>query len=126
MISKILSWLVGGGISAIGKQLNQAYQNKLNAKNNSERIEADIIIEQLQARQSVLIAEQGNWKTSWIRPVIAFPFAFHIWKVVIWDNALQLGTTPPLSERMAEVMFIVLGAYFLGRSIEKGIKSLRR
>ena len=119
MISRILSWLAGGGIKAIGEQLNRAFQAKLDAKNNAERIEADKQIAVLEARQAVLIAEQGSWRTSWIRPAIAAPFAIFIWKVVVWDKVLGRGVTDPLSDNMTWVMTAVIGAYFLTRPLEK-------
>ena len=58
MISLILSWLTGGGLAAIGKQLNAAYQARLNAQTDAARLEAEQQIAQLQARQAVLIAKQ--------------------------------------------------------------------
>lgn len=119
VIGTILSWLTGGGIAAIGKQLNKAYELKLNAKNDAERIEADKQIAQLEARQAVLIAEQGSWMTRWIRPALAMPFAIFIWKVVVWDTVLGWGTTPHLSENMYWVMGAIISAYFLTRPFEK-------
>ena len=119
MIGSILSWLAGGGIAAIGKELNRAYQAKLDAKNSAERIDAEKQIAVLEARQAVLIAEQGSWRTSWIRPVIAAPFAVFIWKIVVWDKVLGWGTADALSENMTWVMTVVIGAYFLTRPLEK-------
>lgn len=119
MFSTFLAWLAGGGIAAIGKELNRAYEAKLNAKNDSERIEADKQIAQLQARQAVLIAEQGSWLTRWIRPALAFPVVFIMGKLFIWDKALGLGTTDGLSDNMWTYIWIVVGFYFLTRPFEK-------
>ncbi len=119
MIGSILSWFAGSGIAAIGKELNRAYENKLTAKNNHERIEAEKHIAVLQARQSVLIAEQGNWITRWIRPAFAAIFWVYLAKVVVWDKVLGLGTTDPLSGYLEEIMMIIIGAFFLVRPLEK-------
>lgn len=44
-----LKWLTGGGIASIGKELRSAYEAKLSAKNDAERIEADRLIATLEA-----------------------------------------------------------------------------
>lgn len=118
MLGSVLSWLAGGGIAAIGKQLNRAYQAKLDAKNDAERIEAEKQIAQLSARQQVLIAEQGSWMTRWIRPAFAFPFVIYNFKIVVWDKVLSLGKTDPLPPEFWQLQMIVFGAYFLTRGIE--------
>lgn len=119
MVGRILSWLVGGGIAAIGKELNQAYQARLSAKNDQERIEAEKLIAQLEARQGVLIAEQGSWMTRWIRPAFAFPFIIYNFKIVVWDKVLGWGVTDPLTEQFWQLQMIIFGAYFLTRPFER-------
>lgn len=119
MIRRVLGWLTGGGISAIGEQLNQAYANKLKAKNDHERIEAEKEIHQLSARQAVLVAEQNGGLTSWIRPLFALPFIIYNFKIVVWDKVLGLGTTDALSPEYWQLQMIVFGAYFLTRPLEK-------
>lgn len=119
MITKVLSWLAGGGIAAIGKELNRAYQARLNAKNDEERIEADKQIAVLEARQAVLLAEQGSWMTRWIRPAFALPFVIYNFKIVVWDKVLGWGTTDSLSPEFWQLQMIVFGAYFLTRPLEK-------
>ena len=122
MIGKILSWLSGGAIEAIGKQLTHAYEIKVSAQNDKQRIEADKRIAELSAQQAILIAEQGNWLTRWIRPAFALPFVIYINKVIVWDMVLGWGSTPPLSSQMAQLLTVIAGAYFLTRPVEKWIK----
>jgi phosphatidylglycerophosphatase A len=119
MFSMILSWLTGGGIAAIGKELNAAYATKLNAKTDQERVQADVIITQLQAQQAVLIAEQGSWMTRWIRPAFALPFVIYDAKIIVWDKVLGLGATDALSPEFWQLQMIVFGAFFLTRPFEK-------
>jgi hypothetical protein len=119
MIGRIVSWLAGSGINAIGRQLNEAYKNRLNAQNDAQRIEADLQISQLQARQNVLIAEQAHRITRWIRPAFAAPFIIYNAKIIIWDKVLGLGTTDPISSEFWQLQMIVFGAYFLTRPLEK-------
>jgi hypothetical protein len=49
-----------------------------------------------------------------------------VWKVVVWDKVLALGSTDPLSGDLARWATIVLTAYFGGRSIEKVARILAR
>ena len=119
MFALILKWLTGGGIAAIGEQLTKAYQAKLAAKNDQERIQADMDIAQITARQAVLVAEQGSWMTRWIRPAFAFPFVVYDAKIIIWDKVLGLGATDSLSPEFWQLQMIVFGAFFLTRPFEK-------
>lgn len=115
----LLSFLTGGGIKALGEQLNQAYETKMRAVTDTDKIEADKQIEQLKARQAVLIAEQGSWLTSWIRPAIAAPFVIYLWKIIVIDKVLKIGVTDPLPPEMWQMFMVIIGAYFLARPFEK-------
>lgn len=118
-MSAILTWLAGGALKQILGELRSAHEARLRAKNDAERIAADLRIQELEAQKEILIAEQGKWYTAWVRPLIALPFALFIWKVVVWDTVLGLGTTPHLSTEMYQMMTVVIGAYFIGRAFEK-------
>lgn len=118
MIGLVLKWLTGGGIAAIGTELRGAYEAKLRATNDRERVEAEERIARLEAQQSVLIAEQGRWLTAWVRPAIALPFVVYLWKLVIYDKVLAWGSTDNLSPELWNLMMVVMGAYFLTRPIE--------
>jgi hypothetical protein len=119
MIGFILKFLGSGGISAIGEQLRAAYALKLKAQTDHEKLAADQRIAELHAQLAVLISEQGNWMTRWIRPAFALPFVIYNAKVVVWDKVLGLGVTDPLSSDFAQMQMVMIGAYFLGRSLEK-------
>lgn len=119
MIGTILSWLAGGGVAAIGKEIRQAQKDRLDASNAESRLKLDERIAFLDARKAVLLVEQNSRLTSWIRPAFAFPFVAYIWKLVIWDKIFGLGATDPLSPELAQIMMVIIGAYFLTRPIEK-------
>lgn len=119
IFSSIASWLLGGGISAIGKQLRQAQKDRLDAQNETERLEADMWIKTLESQRAVLVAEQGNWVTRWIRPAFALPFVLYNGKVIIWDKMLGLGVTDNLSPQYWQLQMVIFGAYFLTRPFEK-------
>jgi hypothetical protein len=125
MWALILNFLSGPIIGGLLK----AYQSKLAAGNTTEKIAADLAVRDLQVQQreaevnaSVIVAEQGNWVTRWVRPAFAAPFVFFTWKVVVWDKILAIwthGTTDPLDPKMWGVYMAVVIAYFGGRSLEK-------
>jgi hypothetical protein len=133
MIGTVLSFLgslLGGSFA---KAALDAYRAKLSAENTSEKIAADLAARELAveqrerelASQSVL-AEQGRWYTALPRPLFGFAFVFYVWKVVVWDKVLALGSTDPLSGDVAHWATIVLTAYFGGRSVEKVARILTR
>ena len=133
MFATILAWLgnlIGGPFA---KAAVDAYRAKLSAENTSEKIAADLASRELAVEQrerelstQVLIAEQGRWYTALPRPLFAFAFIVYVWKVVVWDIVLGLGSTPPLSGQIAQWAMIVLTAYFGGRSLEKVARILAR
>lgn len=122
MFFKLLTWLSSGGIAAIGEQLNKAYDAKLKATNDHEKLEAEETIARLQAQQAILTAEQGRWLTAWVRPAIALPFVIYLWKLVIYDKVLAWGSTDNLSPELWNLMMVVMGAYFLTRPIEAWVR----
>jgi hypothetical protein len=119
MFGMVLKWLTGGGIAAIGEQLRGAYEARLKATNDHEKLEAEKEIARLEAQQSVLVAEQGRLLTAWVRPAIAFPFVLYLWKLIIYDKVLAWGATDGLSPELWQMMTVVVGAYFLTRPFEK-------
>lgn len=113
MFGTILSWLTGGGIAAIGKELRLAHEAKLKAANDSERIAADQRIKELETQREIITTAQKDKAERWVRIAIAFPFVVYLWKLVLWDKVLELGVTDPLSPMLTEVLWIVLGGYFV-------------
>jgi hypothetical protein len=113
MFAALFSWLASGGLAAIGRELRVAHEAKLRAANDSERIAADVRIRELEARQASILAAQGDRFERWVRIAFAAPFVAYLWKLVIFDKVLGLGVTDPLSPMLTEVMWIVIGGYFL-------------
>lgn len=128
MWTTILSWLgnlLGGPFV---KAALDAYKAKLAAGNDSERIAADLAAKDVELRKredelnaQILVAEQGNWFTRWVRPLWAMPFVIYTWKLVVWDKVLghwTQSTTDPLTGGMETLIVTVSSAYFIGRSAE--------
>ena len=129
----MLSWLASFLSGPIVNGLIGAYKAKLEAGNTSERIAADLAARELAVEQrerematQVVIAEQGRWYTALPRPLFAFAFIIYVWKVVVWDKVLGLGSTDALSGDVAQWAMIVLTAYFGGRSLEKVARIIAR
>ena len=106
-------------IGKIADRLQEAYVAKLRAENDEQRIRADIEIETLKAKRDILLAEQKSWMTRWIRPFIAAPVGIYVWKLLVWDNVLGLGATPQPSDIVQWIVVTVIGAFFIGRPLEK-------
>jgi hypothetical protein len=110
-----------------------AYRAKLTSENTSDKIAADLAAFELSVEQceaelatQTVTAEQGRWYTALSRPLFAFAFVIYVWKVVVWDRVLGLGSTAALTGDIAQWAMIVLAAYFGGRSLEKVARILSR
>lgn len=116
---KLLEFLPGQALRLVGQELSRAYRAKLDAKNDEARIKADVKLATLKSRQMVLLAEQHNGITRWIRPALALPFIIYNAKIILWDKVLGLGTTDALSPEYWQLQMVIFGAYFLTRPFEK-------
>ena len=133
MLSAFLGWLgnlLGGPFA---RAAVDAYRAKLAAENTSEKIAADLAARELAVEQrerelanAMILAEQGRWYTAVPRPLFAIAFIIYVWKVVVWDKVLGLGTTDALTGDVSQWATIVLTAYFGGRSLEKIVQALMK
>jgi len=129
----MLGWLaslIGGPLI---KGALDAYKARLEAGSTKEKLAAELAERELGLQQreaelasQVLIAEQGNWMTRWVRPLWALPFIIFTFKIVVWDKVLGLGSTDPIDPNMWSVYMLIAGAYFGGRSAEKIAAILKR
>lgn len=128
MITTILRWLTGGGIAAIGKELNRAIEIREAAKNDAQRIEADKLVErlraerderlaQMSAQRDVLKAEQGRWLTAWIRPALAVPVVLVVFHMAL--SYIAGRTIRPMPDELFWIVTAVVSAYLLTRPLEK-------
>lgn len=106
-------------LAGVAKELIAAKTQKLDAVTEQAAIEADVSISQIEARQAIIIAEQGSRMTRWIRPAFALPFVLYNFKVIVWDKVLHLGTTDSLPAEFWQLQMIVFGAYFVTRGLGK-------
>lgn len=128
-----MGWLISLITGPIFGQLTKMYTAKLASQNTYDaqaaKLAAQEIAGEVAARQieaSILRSEQGWWLTAMIRPLLALPFIVWVWKVVVWDKVLSLGSTDALSGQIGDIAMIVIGGYFGGRTIEKVARIFRK
>lgn len=109
----MIAWLLSGGLSGITKALQQAYEARLRAQTDSEKLATDLKIRELEARRDVILTAQSDRFERWIRIGFALPFVAYNAKLVIWDKILEWGVTDPLSAELAYIQMTVLAGYFV-------------
>lgn len=135
MFTTILSWLGGllGGPFATAAV--NAYRAKLESGNTQSRIEAELVAKEIALAQreaevnsQIVLAEQGNWITRWVRPLWAAPFILWTWQAVVWDKLIMGGstTTDPLDGMLGTLCITVATAYFGGRTLENVARIIKR
>jgi hypothetical protein len=118
--------LVTGPLSSITKDIKEAYQSKLNAANDAERIAADERINLLEARKSTILAAQSDPVERLVRIGFAIPIMVYEWKLILWDKVLSLGVTDNLSPELWQLFWIVIGGYFLDVTIRGTARIIKK
>src|SRR5262245_22771881 len=129
----MLHWLAQFLTAPIVGGFIDAYKARLAADNAADRAAADLaakaIAAEIEARKSadaMLVAEQGRWWTAIIRPLLAAPVVIYLWKVVVWDKVLALGSTDALTGDVAVWAGAIVTTYVGGRSLEKIARTIWR
>jgi hypothetical protein len=122
----LLSLFTGPVLNAITGPFLEAYKVKLAAANGQDKLAVELAVKEIEAEiearkaaNAIIIAEQGRWWTSMIRPLAALPVVIFMWKVIIYDKVLGLGSTDPITGDVATWAGVIVTAYFGGRTIEK-------
>ena len=120
----ILQLLLGilAPLTSITKQISDTKVQLAVEANSERRIASEERLAVLQARQQLLIAEQGHWLTRMVRPAFAFPFVIYINKLVLWDKVLGWGTTDPLGSDLTQIMLLIIAAYFVDTAVQRFTK----
>ena len=114
MLSIITSLLgLADPISRISKAIADARIASMQAATDKERIEQEERISALEARRAVMEREADGKINQIIRALLAVPVIIFLWKVIIWDKVLALGTTDDLSANLWYVTMMVLGFYYV-------------
>lgn len=112
-----MTWLLRllGLASGLPDQLRRAYEAKLNAANDADRIAAELQIARLEARQASH-AIGGRWITL-VQIAWALPFVVYNSKLILWDKVLGLGVTDPLSPELYGLQSVIVGFFFVTTTI---------
>jgi hypothetical protein len=113
----LLAPLLGTALSTLTGSLNQAYKDRLNAKNDAERIEADKQIAFFQGQINLATAAAQNDKWWSTRELIGKCALIYVFKIVVFDTVLGLGTTPDPGPQVTGIVMLVLGFYFGGKAV---------
>jgi hypothetical protein len=127
----MLSWLAQFLTAPIVNGFIAAYKAKLDAQNSRDAKAAELaeqaMLAEIEARKSadaLIIAEQGRWYTALVRPLLAAPVVIYLWKVIVWDKVLGLGTTDALTGDAATWAGLIVTTYVGGRSLEKVARTI--
>jgi hypothetical protein len=122
----MLQWLAQFLAAPVVNGFIAAYKARLDAANSRDRTAADLaakaIAAEIEARKSaaaIVIAEQGRWYTAIVRPLLAAPVIIYLWKVIVWDIVLGLGSTDPIGGDVGAWAGMIVTTYVGGRSLEK-------
>ena len=117
------TWLASFLSGPVIKGALDAYNAKLKAGNTTDKIGADLVIKELevqalevQAQSALKIAEIGRWYEP--EKLFAYVTLIYYSKVLIYDKALGLGTTPAVTGTVAEWAMLIMSFYFGKRGIE--------
>ncbi len=109
------------------------HKAKLAAANTQDKLAVDLAVKEIEAEiaaraqaSAIIIAEQGRWWTSMIRPLAALLVVIYIWKVIVYDKVLGLGTTDAITGDVGTWAGVIITTYFGGRTIEKVARIFRR
>src|SRR5882757_6175039 len=129
----MLQWILSVLSAPVFKTIVEAYKAKLAAANTQDKLAVDLAVKEIEAEiaaraqaSAIIVAEQGRWWTSIIRPLAALPVVIYIWKVIVVDKVLGWGSTDPITGEVATWAGLIVATYFGGRTIEKVARIFRR
>lgn len=129
LVAKLTSGAIGAILQPIIGGLLTAQKQKLDAVGSHEAVAADLAkksfdldMREAEVNAETVRAEQGNWVTRSVRPLLALPVIILVWKLLVWDKALGQwtgGSTDSLSDQIWWYCTTVTIAYFGGRTAER-------
>jgi hypothetical protein len=129
----MLQWILSVLSAPVFNSIVDAYKAKLAAASTQDKLAVDLAVKEIEAEiaaraqvSAIIVAEQGRWWTSMIRPLAALPVVIYIWKVIVYDKVLGLGTTDAITGDVGTWAGVIITTYFGGRTIEKVARIFRR
>jgi hypothetical protein len=125
-----MTWLLSLITGPLLGKLTDAYQAKLAAGTSEQKLAADLAGKELAVQQREMelqsqlrIAQVGHWYEP--EKIMGYTVAMFFAKLVVWDTALGLGTTPALKGWADATATLIVGAYFGKRTVESALRIWR-
>jgi hypothetical protein len=125
-----MTWLLSLITGPLLGKLTDAYQAKLAAGTSEQKLAADLAGKELAVQQREMelqsqlrIAQVGRWYEP--EKIMGYTVAMFFAKLVVWDTALGLGTTPALKGWADATATLIVGAYFGKRTVESALRIWR-
>ena len=115
-----LSWL--NPLNSIIGAAERAHQRVLDAKNNTERLEAEKDRDYWRARLEAVNAAAQHDKWWSPRNIMGWSVAAFVVKIVLWDSTIMTGwngVTPNPGSLVTWIVLTIIGFYFLSRSADR-------
>lgn len=120
----IAGFLSGGIVKQFTDPLLAAYQSKLSAENNADRIEADVLIEKIETARDLALAEAADrWSATRLgRLGIVLPFCLW-WSAVFIDSTFDLSLVVlALPKEIMQMALVLIPAIVIGQVAETALK----
>ena len=117
MLSSILSWISGGLIGQIAAPLERAYQAKLAAQTDADRLDAEKQIEFFKEQMALAVAAAHEDKWYSPRSIMAYVAFLYYAKIAAWDTVLGWGTTPDPGPYVNGITLTIISFYFGSKAI---------
>jgi hypothetical protein len=110
-VIRLLSSIFGGGL---GEQVRRAYEAKLNAANDADRLAAESTIRALEIAQANRLATSDNAGVRWAIGIVALALCGHVAAVVIASAIPGLGWTvhalpAPMNQWQGNIILSLFG-----------------
>ncbi len=129
----IVRWITGDLVG----QLTRAYEARLKAANETERLIADVAIKDIErqiadrsAAKEIRLATAGFWEMRTITVLIAAPFVLHL-NLVALDTCFKLGWRipafpAPFDQWQGAILLSFFGVHVIGQGITALAGAIRR
>ena len=112
----IISQLLGfaPSIASIANKIADTRVALAKTDNDRERDRLNAELAMLENKAQLQAKESEHTSLNVImRCGFAFPIIIVLWKILVWDQTLQLGSTPDLGDKVWNLIYIVASFYFL-------------
>ena len=108
----LVSLLTGGLLDKFIAPLERAYQAKVAAQTNKDKLAADQAIKfyEGQVALATTAAQSDKWWST--RELIGKCALIYVAKIVVWDTVLGLGVTADPGPQVSGIVMMVIGFYF--------------